>query len=131
MDPITLALIAAITAGVVGGIGKVGENALLDAYQALKGGIKKKFGMDSEIAKAVEGLEAKPDSTGRKETLREEVVAANADQDPDLLSLAQALLDSVKNQPQGASIIQQISGDYNVQATNNSTVNYNVNQPKD
>jgi hypothetical protein len=33
MDPITLAIVAALSAGVATGAGKVVENALVDAYQ--------------------------------------------------------------------------------------------------
>jgi hypothetical protein len=57
----------------------------------LTGGFLRTLGLDSDAAKAVDALEAKPESDGRKGTLSEEITAAKADHDPDLLAAAQAL----------------------------------------
>ena len=81
-------------------------------------------------AKAVEGVEAKPDSAGRKATLEEEVASAKADQDAELLKAAQALLEKLNAQPGGAQIIQQATGSYIAQASGGSTATVNVNVPK-
>ena len=81
MDPISIAIIAAISAGLVKGVSTVGENVLVDAYEGLKSLIKRKFGQESDVAKAVDAVEAKPDSAGRQQTLSEEIVAAKADQE--------------------------------------------------
>ena len=88
MDPITTAIVAALA--------KVGESAIGDAYRALKGVIKKKFGDQSDVAEAVEGLEKRPDSAGRKATLQEELEAAGALQDPEVLRAADALLAKIQ-----------------------------------
>jgi hypothetical protein len=131
MDPITTAIIAALAAGVTGGATKVGQQVIVDAYTALKGLLKKKFGEQSEVVKSVEGLESKPDSTARKELLKEEVTAVKADQDADILRAAQDLLEKIKTQPGGESHIQQATGSYIAQADRNSTASVNVNQTKE
>ena len=122
MDPVTNAIIAAITAGMA----RVSEQAVLDSYNALKELIKRKFGPDSEIAKAVENVEAKPESTGRKETLKEEVEAAKAHQDPEILEAAQIVLDKLKAQSIDAQIIQTATGNQIAQAGLGSTASVNV-----
>jgi hypothetical protein len=126
MDPVTVAIGAALAAGVM----KVGQSAFDDAYQALKDTLVRKFGGQSEIAKAVDGLEARPDSAGRATTLQEEVAAAKADQDPDILTAAHALLDQVKAQPGGQQSIQNVYGNQNAvtQGGGTATVhNYGAN----
>jgi hypothetical protein len=90
MDPITLAITSALGAGAVGAAKKVAENAIGDAYQALKSLLKKKFGSESETVKAVEALEAKPESEGRKLTLEEELKKAN--EDPEIVKAANDIL---------------------------------------
>jgi hypothetical protein len=107
MDPISTALVAAL--------GKLGETAVIDAYNALKAALKKKFGKHSDLADALEGLEKKPESSGRRETLREEVVAAGANQDREIIKVANALIEILKAQPGGKKIIQQtVTGDQNI-----------------
>lgn len=129
MDPITTAIVAAIAAGAITGVTKVGEQAIVDAYSKLKELLKKKFGPKSEAIKAVKALEANPKSAARKEVVKEEIAAAKADQDPELLQAAQALLKSVKALPGGMQIIQTAIGDQNIQvAGDGNTVN--VNAPK-
>ncbi len=110
MDPITLAIVSALS--------KLGENVIKDAYEALKNAIAHKCGVDADLTKAVEGLEKKPASNGRKETLKEEVVAVKADQDPDILKLAQTLLDKLdelEDHPKSSTVIKQQAGDNAIQ----------------
>ena len=129
MDPITTAILAAVTAGAVAGATKVGEQAIVDAYGKLKELLGKKFGAKSKVVKAVKELEANPKSAARKEVVKEEVAAAKADQDKELLQAAQALIKSVKALPGGIQIIQTAIGDQNIQiAGDGNTVN--VNTPK-
>lgn len=117
MDPVTVAIGTALVAGVT----RVGQSTFDDAYHALKDMLIRKFGGQSEIAKAVDGLEARPDSAGRAATLQEEVVAAKADQDPDILAAARALLDQVKAQPGGQQFIQTVTGNLNAVAQSGGT----------
>ncbi len=129
MDPITLAIAAAIGAGIAKGAEAVGENLLLDAYNGLKSLLKRKFGGDSGVVKAVEDLEAHPDSAGRKSVLEEEVAQTKATDDPELQKAAQAVLDQVRALPDGGQHIQSVIGNYNAQADRGSTATVNVNQP--
>jgi hypothetical protein len=123
MDPISAALIAAAVAGVTTGATEVGKTLLVDAYTALRDALKSKFGADSKVAKAADELNANPKSDSRRGVVKEEVTAAGVDKDPDLVALANALLEQLKAQPGGASIVQQIAhGDQNIQAAGGSTV---------
>jgi len=129
MDPITTAILAAVSAGAIAGVTKVGEQAIVDAYVKLKELLGKKFGTKSKVVKAVKDLEANPKSAARKEVVKEEVATAKADQDKELLQAAQALIKNVKALPGGTQIIQTAIGDQNIQiAGDGNTVN--VNTPK-
>ena len=129
MDPITTAILAAVSAGTIAGVTKAGEQAIVDAYGKLKELLGKKFGSKSKVVKAVKDLEANPKSEARKAVMKEEVVTAKADQDKELLQTAQALLKSIKALPGGTQIIQTAMGDQNIQiAGDGNTVN--VNTPK-
>ena len=125
MDPITAAILAAVSAGLIAGATKTAENALTDAYTALKDLIKRKFGSKSEVVGAIQSLEAKPDSTARKELLREEVQAARIDQDAEVLQAAKSLLDKLGVKP--SALTQTATGDQNVQvAGNDNKINVNA-----
>jgi hypothetical protein len=91
MDPITAALVTALAMGVAGGLTETGKQLMPDAYNALKAALQQKVGVGSDLLDAVDSLEKKPDSQGRAATLQEEVQAAGADKDPDLLKLAESL----------------------------------------
>jgi len=125
MDPITTAIVAAISAGVT----KVGEQVISDAYNKLKELLAKKFGTKSKVVKAVKELEANPKSTARKEVVKEEVAAAKADQDTELLQIAQSLLKSLKELPGGTQIVQTAIGDQNIQIAGDSNA-VNMGTPK-
>ena len=99
MDPITTAIVAALA--------DLSKDAIKDGYNALKAALKKKFGSESDLVDAVDKLEKKPDSEGRKATLQEEVEIANVNDDSKISLLAQDLLDKIKEQPGGQQIINQ------------------------
>jgi len=131
MDPITTAIVAAIAAGAISGVTKVGEQVVVDAYGKLKELLTKKFGLESKVLQAVKELENHPKSPARKEVVKEEVVDAKADQDKELLQAAQALIKSVKALPGGTQIIQAAIGDGNIQiAGDGNTVNLNKQKDK-
>ena len=98
-----------------------------------KGLLHKKFGHESNLVNsAVEVLEAKPGAVGRQQTLDEEIIDAQANQDQDILQAAQNLLNLVQTQHGGERHIQYVIGNYNavVQGSGNATVNVNTpNQP--
>jgi disulfide oxidoreductase YuzD len=93
MDPISTVMLAALVAGVTAGAADVGQKAIVDAYEGLKTIIKRKFGAQSDLAPAISSLENKPDSEGRQATLAEEVAAADAAQDEEIMAAVQALQD--------------------------------------
>ena len=111
MDPITAAIIAALAVGVAGGATEVGKKVIVDAYDALKTALKKKFGADSDLTEAVDKLEKKPDSAGRQTTVQEEVAAAKAADDSELQELAQALIEALKSTPEGEKAVSKYQVD--------------------
>ena len=129
MDPVTTAIAAGVAAGVASGATKTAEQAIVDAYNGLKALLKKKFGAQSEIVAATENLERKPDSAGRKGTLAEEVAAAKADQDQEIVKAAEALLELVKALPGGEQHVQTAIGSHIAQADRGSTATVSVNKP--
>ena len=92
MDPVSTAIVSTIKTGFI----KLGEKAITEGYEKLKDLLKKKFGKNSEVVESVKKLEARPDSEGRQKTLEEEVKAAGADQDGDILEAAGALLQIIE-----------------------------------
>jgi hypothetical protein len=125
MDPVTLAIIAAISAGATAGTSDATKKAVVDGYEGIKALIKKKFG-GSAAVEAIEKLEAKPDSAGRRETLGEEMKAINAAREPDVLSAAQSLLGLIKALPQGEQHIQVAQGTGVAQADRQSIATVNL-----
>jgi len=121
VDPISAAIIAALAAGAASGATDVARNALVDGYNGIKSFIKKKWGGDSDVSKAVEQLQAKPDSEARKGMVVEEIKAAKVAEDPELIQMAQSLLELVKSMPGGEKIIQSATGTGIAQATHGST----------
>ena len=128
MDPITMAIGAALLAGAVEGVTDVAKTGIVEAYKGLKALIQSKFGQDSDVAKAVTTLEVAPDSPKLTTALQEKVAASKADQDAEIVKAAQDLLDKVNAHPGGASYIQQVTGSYNAvtQGGGTSTVNYGL-----
>ncbi len=123
MDPITTAIVAALAAGAVGGLTETSKTAITDAYNKLKDLLTKKFGVKSNVVQAVNQLEARPESAGRKETLQEEMTVVNAEQDDELLAAARHVLTLVQPQQAGlgkftiqnnAPVQGQNTGDYNI-----------------
>lgn len=117
MEPVSTAIVAAL--------GMLTEKVVQDAYGGLKALLVKKFGTDSELVATADALEKHPDSAGRRETLKEEIAAARADADEEILAAAQALLEAIKSRPGGEQTINQtVTGNHNIfSGTGNVTVN--------
>ena len=116
MDPI-------ITTAIIAGLANLSKDVIKDSYDALKAGLKKKFGEKSDLVDAIAQLEKRPDSEGRKAIVQEEVDNAKVNEDAEILRLAQDLLDKIKEQVGGQEIINQtqtnivnrvnVGGDFN------------------
>jgi len=91
MDPITTAIVAALSAGALRGLTDASQTAISDAYRRLKALLTKKFGTGSELVRAVNALEAQPQASGRQTVVQEEMVASGAARDEDLLAAAHSL----------------------------------------
>ena len=128
MDLITTAIVATLSAGVLGGLTEVSKTAITDAYNKLKMLLMKKFGGESEVIHAVNEVEAKPDAAGRQAMLQAEIANAKADQDQDLLHAAQALFQLLQASPEEAPHIQTATGSYIAQADRGSSASVNIGQ---
>jgi hypothetical protein len=127
MDPVTTAIVAALSAGAASGATDAAKKAILEGYEGIKALLKKKFGDKADLTEAVDKLEANPTSEGRRVTLQEELKSANAASDPELLRTAQSLLELVKDLPQGQQHIQQVArGTGIAQASGGSTSSVSI-----
>jgi SEFIR domain len=100
---------------ILAALAKPAEPAIKDAYDGLKAIIKRKFGDRHEVVQAVENLEKKPDSIGRREMLKEELIGSGAEADAEILATARSLLENLKKQPSDREIVQQIvTGNRNI-----------------
>lgn len=86
-------ILGALAAGALAATQDTAAQAVKDAYGALKGALVRKF---CKLDAPVKQLEEKPDSKPRKDVLREELETIKADGDSEVLKLAQALLDMLK-----------------------------------
>jgi hypothetical protein len=100
MDPIT-AIVTALALGAAGALKDVAAQSVKDAYAGLKALIQRKY---AQVPLAQ--LEAKPDSKARRDVVEEDLTAAGAAPDQELLQHAKAVLDAVQQQaPETAAAI--------------------------
>ena len=114
MDTVSAALIAANAIDATLGVARVSELSVRDNYITLKSLLEEKYGEESDLMEALERLELKSDSTERRSALQQAVEASEANQDSEVQEAAEALLKEVLNQPGGAQIIQELTGNYYV-----------------
>jgi hypothetical protein len=129
MDPITAAIVTAASAGAIEGLTEVSKTALTGVYGKLKALLVNKFGKESEVVQAVEQVEAKPASPARQALLAEEVLTVRADQDAELLQLAQTLLQALPASWEQAGHIQMATGTYIAQADRASHASVQIGTP--
>jgi cell division septum initiation protein DivIVA len=104
MEPVSM-IIAALGAGAIAATKDTAGTVVKDAYQGLKTLIKKKFEGDV-LGQAM--VDAKPEEIKQAEgLLKDKITKAAADQDQEIIKLAQDLLDKIKEQPGGQEIINQ------------------------
>jgi hypothetical protein len=129
MDPITAAIVAAVSTGAIGGLTEISKTTLTDVYGKLKALLVKKFGHESDVVQAIEQVEAKPASPARRATLVEEVAAVQADHDAELLQIAQAVLQALQLPLENAGHIQTATGNYITQADRGSSASIDIGSP--
>ncbi len=101
VDPITAAIVTALSAGAALGLKDTAEAAIKDAYAGLKGWIQKHYSSVS-----VDQLEKQPASKARQDVVGEDLERVGATGDQELLKLAQTLVDSIQKQaPEAARAI--------------------------
>lgn len=105
MDPITAAIVAAL--------GKLAEPAVKDAYEGLKGVLKRKFS-GKKVIPAIEELETTPQSEGRRQVLAEELNACRAEDDSEVAAAAQLLQQKLGFQGTGHNVQQTVTGSGNI-----------------
>jgi hypothetical protein len=91
----------ALATGAAAALKPTAEQALKDGYAALKERITRKYAQVQ-----IDQLEAHPNSKNRRRVVEEELAAAWAGQDVEVLHLAQALLEAIQRQsPETAAAI--------------------------
>jgi hypothetical protein len=131
MDPVTAAILAAVAAGLAKGAGEVATKGVADAYKGLKSVLRRRFGGQSDIVKAVEDLEARPESKARQEVVREEVEAVRAPADAEVVAAAQRLLENIREMPGGETHVQQAIGNYIAQADRGGHAEVHIGNERD
>lgn len=91
MEPVSL-IVTAVVAGLAAGAGEVAKAGIKDAYDLFMARLRGKVSGHEDAQDALANVEKKPDSAGRQATLKEELAAIQAEQDSDLLNLAQTVL---------------------------------------
>jgi hypothetical protein len=127
MDLIATSIISAVTVG----LGKIGGSVIEDSYKGLKAILIRKFGGDSDLVMAVQHVEQKPESPARKELLMEEIAAAKAEQDDEIVKAAQVLLEHIKTWPGAEEHVQQAIGNYIAQADRGGSATVNVDRARE
>ncbi len=121
MYPVTVAIIAAVTAGVASGAGQVASQAMVDAYSALKEALKTRFAAHDDLTRAVDDVERHPQSMGYQRVLDEQITESGAGADPVVLESAQRLRDALGLSASGAGDRQTAIGADIAQADHAST----------
>jgi hypothetical protein len=107
MDPITTAIVSAVSTGLT----TIGKQAVMDAYNRLKKIITSKFEKDNQVSKAIAEIEKNPDSKGQQVVLSEKVAAIKADQDAEVLKIAHELIEVLKSTETGRKAIAKFQID--------------------
>lgn len=112
MDPITATIVSALVAGAVAATTEVAAQAIKDAYAGLKALVIRKLGQRAKVEDALNGVEARPESEGRKTVLGEELEIAKASDDAEVVEEAKALLELLKEhgEESGVSYHAQVRG---------------------
>jgi hypothetical protein len=101
MEPISATIVAAIALGAAAALKEVSSQAVRDAYTGLKALIQRNY---AQVPLAQ--LEENPASKGRRAVVEEELAAAGAEHDEELLQRAKAVVEAVhQHAPETAAAI--------------------------
>jgi hypothetical protein len=93
MDPLT-SIVTALAAGAAAALQSTVEQVVKDGYAALKGIIQRKYAQVN-----IDQLEANPSSKSRRGVVEEDLKAAGADTNAEVLQHAQIFLEVIQRQP--------------------------------
>ncbi len=93
MEPITTAIVSALSTGAAVGGKEIATQALKDAYAGLKGWIKGHY-----PGVGIEQLEKQPTSKARQEVVGEDLEREGASQDTELVKLARTMVELIQKQ---------------------------------
>ncbi len=92
MDPITL-IVTALATGAAAAATDIATDVVKSGYARLKALIARKFADKPDVVNAVAQVEQKPNSESRKGMLKEELEAAGASEDDELIQQVKSFLD--------------------------------------
>jgi hypothetical protein len=81
-----------ITTAIINALAWLGDKAIKDSYEEIKRRLLKKHSPSHPANQAIKNLEQKPESTGRRAVLEEELISINVEHDKELRSIAEKLL---------------------------------------
>lgn len=96
VDPVSTIVVSAFVVGAAKGAAKVGEQAVQDAYQALKRLVTTTFNTAVDLLDSITGLEKKPESESRRSVLAEELSAAGALDNAEVIAAANVVLEAAQ-----------------------------------
>jgi len=102
MEPITAAILAAVSSGAVK------SGIINDAYEGLKAVIRRKWGDSAPINKAITALEEDPKSKAQAALLDEKVGAVKASHDTEVLQALHQLVEQMKARGVGGEAVAKI-----------------------
>lgn len=118
---------AAFLGGAVASATKVASKAVEDAYNGAKNLLVGAFGEKSEVVQALAKLESSPESAGRKAVAVEELQAIDVEAVPNLSENVRQLKIALEElSAENRANIQQATGSFIAQATNQSVAKVNI-----
>ena len=105
MDSVTI-IVAVLVKALTSSAQKVAQRAMMDAYEVLKAAIIKKYG--ARVARSIQQLERQPQSPESQAAVTRELIAVGADQDPEIIGLANELSQLIENPDLAEEVIDPV-----------------------
>ena len=129
VETIVTAVVAALASGATDGLKDVAKKGLSDGYEKLKSSITR-HADTSDVADALEKVEAKPDSQPRRAVLAEELEVSGIGANEEIIAQANSLLALVRALPDGSMGGQVAHGTGIAQADRSSTASVTMTSEK-